>query len=146
MASTYLSLHYHFVFTTKCRAALIGDEWIAAFHEYIGGTVIGLDGFPQGVGGTADHVHLLVGLRATHRVSDFVRELKKSSSSWARKTHESKFGWQEGYGAFSVGPPDRARVKKYIANQKAHHAKIDSQTEYLHLLKTAEINYDPHHR
>jgi hypothetical protein len=52
-------------------------------HEYLGGTVKGLDGISQGVGGTADHVHLLVGLKPTHCLSDFLRELKKSSSVWA---------------------------------------------------------------
>ena len=72
-------------------------------HEYLGGTVNGLKGFSQGVGGTADHVHLLVGLKSTHCLSDFMRELKKSSSSWAHKEIGlAKFAWQEGYGAFTV--------------------------------------------
>ena len=61
MPSTYLSLHYHLVFSTKNRAPLILPEWCSRLHEYLGGTVSGLGGFPEGIGGVADHVHLLVG-------------------------------------------------------------------------------------
>src|SRR5215475_949452 len=101
MASTYLSLHYHLVFATKNREPLIAPAWRARLHEYLGGTISGLGGFPQGVGGTADHVHLLVGLKATHCLADVLRELKRPSSQWVHETFGlSEFAWQEGYGAF----------------------------------------------
>jgi Transposase IS200 like len=80
MSSTYLSLHYHLVFSTKNREPFIAPDWRARPHEYLGGTVAGLGGFPQGTGGVDDHVHLLVGLKATHALADFMRELKKASS------------------------------------------------------------------
>ncbi len=60
MASTYLSLHYHLVFATKNRGAIIAPEWRSRLHEYLGGKIAGLGGFSQGDGGAADHVHLLV--------------------------------------------------------------------------------------
>jgi REP element-mobilizing transposase RayT len=106
MGSTYLSLHYHLVFGTKGRVPFIAPEWRGRLHEYLGGTITGLGGFPQGVGGVADHVHLLVGLKATHCLADVLRELKKASSVWV---HEQvgvrEFAWQEGYAAFTVSPP-----------------------------------------
>ena len=77
MASTYLSLHYHLVFGTKSREPFIAAEWRSRLHEYLGGTISGLGGFPQGVGGVADHVHLLVNyppggmtLQLVHKVID----------------------------------------------------------------------------
>ena len=70
MSSTYLSLHYHLVFATKDRRPIIADAWQNRLHEYLGGTINGLGGFSQGVGGIADHVHLLVGLKATHCLAD----------------------------------------------------------------------------
>ncbi|MFT3990161.1 MAG: transposase [Luteolibacter sp.] len=54
------------------------------------------------MGGVADHVHLLVSLKATTRLSDFMRELKKSSSLWVREKKFPAFQWQEGYAAFTV--------------------------------------------
>ena len=69
MSSTYLSLHYHLVFSTKNREALIRPEWQSRVHEYLGGAVRRLGGSPGIVGGVSDHVHMLVGLKATHCLS-----------------------------------------------------------------------------
>jgi putative transposase len=144
MASTYLSLHYHLVFATKERLPLIVPEWRARLHEYLGGSVSGLGGFPQGVGGVADHVHLLVGLKSTHCLADFLRELKKASSIWV---HEQiglpTFAWQEGYGAFTVSPTSRPAVRQYIANQEEHHRRQSSRDELLDMLSQAGIEFDP---
>ena len=60
MPSTHLSLHFHIVFSTKGRRPLIQSAWSATFHEYLGGTVRGLGGVADAVGGTDDHVHVLV--------------------------------------------------------------------------------------
>ena len=103
--STFLSLHYHIVFSTKHRAPIIADAWTARLHEYLGGTVRGLEGVPEAVGGVEDHVHLLVGLRATHTLADFVREVKKAGTAWVRdEIRLPDFAWQEGYAAFTVSP------------------------------------------
>ena len=59
MASTCLSLYYHLVFSTKNRKPLILPQWRTRQHEYLGGAISGLGGCPQGIGGAADHVHLL---------------------------------------------------------------------------------------
>jgi hypothetical protein len=85
MPSTYLSLHYHVVFSTKDREPLMVPSWRARLYDYLGGTVRGLGGFPQGVGGVADHVHLLVGLRATH-----CRGMDARSGSGARSSHNPR--------------------------------------------------------
>ena len=37
MSSTHLSLHYHLVFSTKERRALIVPEWRDRLHAYMGG-------------------------------------------------------------------------------------------------------------
>lgn len=143
MSSTYLSLHYHIVFSTKERRPMIADAWKDRLHEYLGGTVEGLDGFPQGIGGVADHVHLLVGLKSTHCLADFLRELKKASSAWIHDEIGLKsFAWQEGYSAFTVSATSRDGVKRYIANQGEHHRKRSFRDELLDLLKRAEIEFD----
>ena len=144
MASTYLSLHYHLVFATKHREAVIAPEWRSRMHEYLGGTISGLGGFSQGVGGVADHVHLLVGLKATHCLADVVRELKKASSAWVHEQIGLRtFGWQEGYAAFTVSAPARPAVQQYIANQEEHHRARSSRDELLDMLAKAGIEYDP---
>jgi hypothetical protein len=63
------------VFSTKGREPIIATSWRPSLHEYLGGTVNGLGAQSGVVGGTADHVHLLIELRATHTLADFMREL-----------------------------------------------------------------------
>jgi putative transposase len=144
MSSTYLSLHYHLVFSTKNRKPMITDEWSSRLHEYLGGTINGLGGFCQAVGGVADHVHLLVSLKATHCLADVLRELKKSASLWVHdEIGEKSFAWQEGYAAFTVSPTARESVKIYIANQEEHHRRRSFREELIDLLEKAGIEYDP---
>ncbi len=144
MASTYLSLHYHLVFSTKNREPLIATEWRTRLHEYLGGTARGLAAYPEGIGGTADHVHLLIGLKATHCLADFMRELKKGSSSWVhQKVGLGGFGWQEGYAAFTVSATARAAAQHYIANQQEHHRVRSFREELVEMLNKAGIEYDP---
>lgn len=143
MASTFLSLHFHLVFGTKDRRPLIRSEWRGEFHEYLGGTIRGLGGIPECVGGVEDHVHLLLGLKATHRLADFVREVKKASSVWAAGNHEPEFAWQDGYAAFTVSPSQRGRVCSYITNQEEHHRKLGFREELTRLLEKTGVRFDP---
>ena len=144
MSSTYLSLHYHLVFATKNREPTIAPRWRSRLHEFLRGTVRGLEGTSEGVGGVADHVHLLVSLKATHCLADFMRELKKATSAWVhREIGEHGFAWQEGYSAFSVSATAIDSVRQYIAHQEEHHRVKSFREELTELLERAGIQYDP---
>ena len=143
MPSTYLSLHYHIVFGTRERRPIIRPEWRSRLHDYLGGTVRGLGGVSQVVGGTADHVHLLFGLKATHCLADVMRELKKASSIWVHEEiGDRAFAWQEGYAAFTVSATARNSVYAYIENQPEHHRQKTFREELLEMLQRAEVTFD----
>jgi len=98
---------------------------------------------PEAVGGVVDHIHLLIGLRGTHRLADVIRDIKRTSSAWVHETIvDTQFEWQDGYGAFSVSASLLQKVKQYIANQEEHHRKRTFQEEYLELLKASGVEYD----
>ena len=121
----------------------MADSWRARLHEYLGGTVAGLDGTPQGVGGVADHVHLLVGLKPTHCLSDFMRELKKASSIWVtEQIGVAEFAWQEGYAAFTVSASARDSVRDYIGRQEEHHRQRTFREELVEFLQKSGVAYD----
>jgi putative transposase len=82
MSSTHLSLHYHIVFGTKNHEPVIQPSWREDLHAYLGGIIRTAGGRSESIGGVSDHVHLLIGLRATHRLADVLRELKAVSSGW----------------------------------------------------------------
>jgi len=141
--STYLSLYYHLVFATKHRQPLIKPAWMPRLHEYLGGTVKGLGGVCEEVGGVSDHVHLLVGLRATHCLSDVLRDLKRSATIWVhQEVGDPVFQWQDGYAAFTVSATARPSVRNYIANQAQHHRQQSFRDELVSLLRRAGIAYD----
>ena len=96
------------------------------------------------VNGVSDHVHLLVGLRATHCLADVLRDVKRASSAWVHETiGDREFEWQEGYGAFTVSASLRETVARYIAGQEKHHRKKVFQDEYIELLERCGVKYDP---
>jgi putative transposase len=70
-----------------------------------------------------DHVHLLVEVHPAVSVAWLVKQVKGASSHFV--THvlgvEPTFGWQAGYGAFSLRRADVAIVKAYVLGQARHH-------------------------
>ena len=82
MPSTHTSLHYHLVFSTKERIPTIRADIRERVHAYLGGVIRGIGGTPLEIGGVADHVHILVGLKPTHVLADVMRVLKADSSKW----------------------------------------------------------------
>jgi hypothetical protein len=81
------------------------------------------------VGGTDDHVHLLIRLGRTITIADLVKELKRSSTTWMKVAVPS-FAWQAGYGAFSVGLSNIEAVESYILRQEDHHQHFSFVEEY----------------
>jgi REP element-mobilizing transposase RayT len=143
MPSTHISLHVHLVFSTKDRTPWIAAKWRERLHAYLGGIAKGLDGVPLAVGGTSDHVHLLVGLKSSHRLDYFLRDLKADSSEWIhREIDQPVFAWQKGYGAFSVSPSNVDSVRQYVLNQESHHQRYSFQQEYLRLLRFSGVQFD----
>ncbi len=143
MPSTHLSLHYHIVFGTKNHEPVIQPNWCPKLHAYLGGIIRAADGVAECVGGVSDHVHLLVGLRATHRLADVLRELKAVSSGWVHdEIGAREFAWQEGYGAFTVSASQRGTVRRYIEQQEEHHRTRTFREEYLELLRRSDVEFD----
>jgi putative transposase len=139
MPSTHLSLHYHVVFSTKKRVAMLNRDWRGRLYAYLGGIVKDLGGVPEKIGGVEDHVHLLIALRAIHRLADVLREIKSSSSRWVHEEIKRPFfSWQEGYGAFTVSALQIESVKSYIARQEDHHRRKTFQEEYVDLLRETD--------
>lgn len=140
MGSTFFSLHYHIVFSTKERLPLIKAQWRPRLHSYLGGIIRSMNGVSEIVGGVSDHVHISASLRPVHCLADLMRDLKKDSSNWVKDNFDGHFAWQEGYAAFTVSPPATEGVRRYIAGQEAHHCRRSFVEELKELLGKAELN------
>jgi putative transposase len=143
MPDTYTHLRYHLIFGTKNRAPLIATESRDSLYSYLSEILSKQRAIPIALGGMPDHVHLLVGLRATHLLPDVMRELKASSSRWMKERWSVPFSWQVGYGAFTVSESNTAMVQRYILRQEEHHRRFSFQDELDNLLKRHGLQADP---
>jgi len=139
MAHTYTLNFIHCVFSTKGRLPLIQDRprlW-AILRAVAQNAHINL----LAIGGTANHVHVLLEMPKTKTIADVLRELKANSSARMRKS-SAAFAWQDGYGAISVSPTAVEPVKRYIERQDVHHRACSFEQEYVAILERAGVPYD----
>ena len=141
--STFSQIYIHVVFAVKGRNSLIRTEWEEELYKYITGIVQNKGQKMLAINGGFDHIHFFIGMKPSCRLSDLVREVKKSSNVFLNEKSFSrcKFEWQEGYGCFSYSHSAIDSVVKYIMNQKEHHKKRSFKEEYISLLKKFEIDY-----
>jgi len=144
MSQTLVSLLVHLVFSTKNRADIITPDVESDLFAYMSATLGNNDCRCLAANGTRNHVHLLVSMSKNVALSALVGELKKSSSRWIKTkgVRFKSFGWQDGYGAFSIGQSNVAALKGYIARQKEHHRKRSFESEMLSLLERYGVRYD----
>lgn len=142
MAQTCGNVVVHLIFSTKLRQPLIKPDIRCDVFAYLGGIVRELRGTALIVNGTCDHVHMLIRIRPNHSIAEIARIVKTNSSAWIRKKGHKEFGWQSGYGVFSVSESNVPVVTKYIATQDEHHRKRSFQEEFVAFLKKNKVAYD----
>ncbi|MBX3360171.1 MAG: IS200/IS605 family transposase [Phycisphaeraceae bacterium] len=137
MGSSWTQNFYHAVFATRLRAPWITPEVETRLHPFLGGIAKDLDCTPIAINGMADHIHVLVRFPSDLAPADLLRHLKSRSSKWVHQTFPSlsDFGWQEGYGGFTVSRPSVDEVERYIRDQKEHHKDMPFEAEYIAMLR-----------
>lgn len=144
MAGTFTFLGTHFVFSTKNRTPLISNDIKERLCAYIGGIIKELGGILIEINTMPEHIHFYVYMPKTVSVSKFMEIVKANSSKWVHTTFPEKrdFGWQDGYGAFSVSKSSEEKVIQYIRDQQHHHRKKSFQEEFIDMLNKYDIAYD----
>ena len=143
MAHTYVSDLVHCVFSTKLRRNLIKPEIQSDLWSFLGGIARKNKCKALMVGGTENHVHILLSLPTDISLAKAMQLIKGASSRWMNETHTRNFAWQEGYGAFTVGISQKADTIAYIKSQAEHHRKRSFEEEFIAFLKKHNVEYDP---
>lgn len=141
MGHTYACNHLHVVFSTKERTNTLPEDLKRVWSYFVG---IGANHrIPmEAVGGTRNHMHLLMRLPATESLAHTIDVFKSNTSKWLNEHGGPRFAWQEGYGAFSVSASQIEAVKRYIERQEQHHVKQSFEDEFIELLKRFGVEYD----
>jgi putative transposase len=140
MADTYLKILIHCVFSTKNRLPSITEP--EKLWSYLRGIARNRGVDTLAIGGTANHVHILLALPSRVSIAQLMRDLKANSS---RRLNEKQrgFSWQDGYAALSVSPSQIDALCRYIAGQPEHHAKWSFESEYVTILNKSGIRHSP---
>ena len=144
---TYTQIHIQLVFAVQNRESMILESWRGRLYKYIAAIIQNNRHKVLSIGGTADHIHILIGMRPSQSLSDLIRDVKGCSSKWINENGLSNgwFSWQEGYGAFSYAKDELPDVIRYIENQAEHHNQKNMVDEYKGLLEEHGVEYDERH-
>jgi REP element-mobilizing transposase RayT len=143
MGQSLTHLLVHAIFSTKDRWPFLrSEEFRSEIYAYMAGTLKNLDCHPIKIGGTEDHVHVFSSLSKNIAFSDLIGRLKGASSKRLREKGLHGFGWQNGYGAFSVSESNVESVTAYIVNQAEHHKKFSYQEEVREIFKRHRVVFD----
>jgi REP element-mobilizing transposase RayT len=136
---TYSANLYHIVFSTKGRINCIGKP--EAVWGYCAGIARNINAEAVAIGGTSNHIHLLLRVPPHFSVAEITQKIKSNSSRWLR-AGGPWCGWQEGYGSLTVSISNLAAVRKYIHNQRQHHATRSFEDEFIALLTRSGVAFD----
>ena len=140
MADIYTKVLVHCIFSTKNRRPQISEPdklWscLRGIARNRGADILA-------IGGTANHVHMLLALPSSLTIAQLMRDLKAKSSRHLNEI-QSGFAWQDGYAAISVSPSQVENVRNYIETQEKHHVRRSFESEYVAILDRSGVQRSP---
>ena len=137
----YAQIIYHIVFTTKNRERTLGKSKRPELYAFIWEHLKARQCRLHRIGGTEDHVHLLISLHPAMALGALMKEIKTLSDTWVSSRHVYKpfNGWQDGYAAFTHALPERDRLIEHIKDQEELHESITFREEFEQLLDEAGL-------
>jgi len=120
------ALHYHLVLVTKYRRRCLTAPMLDRVREIAAARCEGWGGRLLEMNGEPDHVHLLIALPPNLDLSNFVNNLKTTSSRLVRKefadhlagTYRKPVLWSRSYCIVSCGGAPLSIIKQYIEQQE----------------------------
>ena len=88
MSHTYTASYTHCVFSTKERQNTISDELRPKLWAYLTGIAQNLKLIPIAIGGTSNHVHLVLRIPPAVPLAEAIQKLKANSSRWMGENNE----------------------------------------------------------
>jgi len=144
MAVNYTRIYLYIIFAAEWKTGLIRKSWKYDLFKYVSTHTRKRGHRLITINSTPDRIHMLVALKPNQRISDFVQEIKSSSSRWinTRKLVNGRFAWQPGYGVFSYSQSQLDEVTKYINNREQKQSNLSLKEECLRVAGKHNIKDD----
>jgi len=117
-------INLHIVWHVKDNAPVLRDEIELQLHRFIRGKAIQTPGvYCHEVGGSDDHLHLVVTVPPTMQPAEWIGKLKGASSHFINHeiANRKLLEWQAGYGVVSFGTKRLPWIVDYVRKQRQHH-------------------------
>ena len=122
MRRSYYEIYIHVIWRTKNSEPMINPNVVLNIQNIFQAKCQKFDIQLIAIGNTEDHIHVLLSMNPTVRLSEFIAEVKGATSYFVNQQTKDSLYWQDGYGAVSVSKSALNTVKRYVENQKEHHA------------------------
>jgi putative transposase len=122
----YSEINLHITWHVKDNVPVLRDDIETQLRRYLRGRALQeKDLVFHEIGGTDDHVHVVVTVPPTLLLSEWIGQMKGASSHYINNeiANRKVLEWQGGYGAVSFGTRDLPWVTEYVRKQREHHAR-----------------------
>ncbi len=125
-------LFYHIVWATEGGQSLIEGDVRRLVYAAILRKADELGVTVHALGGTGNHVHIVVTVPPQLALADCVRALKLASTQEVNRRLRllTPLVWQRGYGAFTFGERSLPVVVEYVQRQEELHASGQTKPYY----------------
>jgi REP-associated tyrosine transposase len=137
---SFKQILYHLILKPYRRENVFTKQQRGRLFKYISVTSKNIDCPIFAINGVEDHLHILVTIKPSMSLSDYIKKIKISSSIFIKKNKVFPFftKWAVGYSIFTCRMNDKKTVINYINNQEEHHKKISHYNEIHDLLEDCE--------
>ncbi|HZK93286.1 MAG TPA: transposase [Prolixibacteraceae bacterium] len=144
MSKEFISCLMHVVVGTHGQRSFLTAEVRSQLSTYL--TVVAKSKGMKlvALGGTENHLHVLLALPSKLSVESAILPLKQSSTTWIRQNFEAlrAFSWATGFAAFSISRSQLDSTLLYIQNQEQYHWKKSFQEEYKDFLNYHHLPFN----
>ena len=120
----YFEINLHITWPVKGAQPVLVGEVEGHLHRHLQAQILKSDVRLHGIGGTDDHVHIVVSVPPTLILSEWIGRLKGASSHFINHDilNRKDLQWDEGYGVVSCGTKDIPWLVEYATTQRPRHA------------------------
>lgn len=139
---SHTKLYYHIVFRTYKSEPTLPEDKKGLLFAYILEMCKTSGWYLVRINSHLDHVHILLELKSSDKVSEVVKAIKGATSSAFKGDVDFPVfqGWNKGYGAFTLSYREKDMIRRYIMDQAVHHQVFSTQEEFRRLLLENGLN------
>jgi putative transposase len=136
MPQEFVSCLLHVVFSTSRQRNMLSPDARLQLSQFMAAVAKSKGMKMVSMGGTENHVHLLLALPLKLSVESAILPLMQSSTTFLRQNFDflHSFSWQPGFAAFSISRSQLDNTMNYIQTQEQIHWKKSFREEYIEFL------------